>query len=123
MGFAAAPPAADGRAALMRVVVVVSGMPEQVVTLRDGGCNPMRRRLQPHAVTEAATPCCNGGCNPARWRLQPDDGVVGHARKGAGGGEVEEDARERPTAKAHGDLVRVRARARAREQHATTRVY
>ena len=38
---------------------------------------------------------------------------------------MEEDGRERPTAKAHGDLVRVRARARARarERHATTRVY
>ena len=46
-----------------------------------------------------------------RRRLSPDDGVVGHAGEGAGGGEVEEDARERPPAKAHGDLVRVRVRA------------
>eukprot|EP00964_Phaeocystis_antarctica_P055007 scaffold32342_cov42-Phaeocystis_antarctica.AAC.1 len=66
-----------------------------------------------------------------RRRLSPDDGVVGHAGEGAGGGEVEEDAwlglgsglglrvrvkdveedaRERPPAKAHGDLVRVRVR-------------
>ena len=54
-----------------------------------------------------------------RRRLQPDDGVVGHAGEGAGGGEVEQDARERPPAKAHGDLVRVRVR--VSEQWVTTR--
>jgi hypothetical protein len=38
-------------------------------TLCDGGCNPMRRRLQLHMAVAATL--CDGGCNPMRRRLQP----------------------------------------------------
>eukprot|EP00964_Phaeocystis_antarctica_P023600 scaffold13181_cov36-Phaeocystis_antarctica.AAC.1 len=62
----------------------------EAATVCDGGCNPVRWRLQPR-VTEAAT-LCSGGCNPMWRRLQPH---VLQVRRGHAGAAIRAQAGDR----------------------------